>query len=181
MNTTQAICRMREVIRRQHKALSTEDSYVFWLRRYMTALRQMPAGLSSEKKLEQFLTDLACHRDVSASTQNQALNAILYFYREVLGHPLGVLSWGAGSRSSGFWPGRLRREGSRDELACPARGQTNIGGQRMTGPQRRPASLRAFPELGPVTRWPGEPPVSAVFTKYSAVESEGGIAPRAWG
>jgi len=71
MNTTQAICRMREVIRRQHKALSTEDSYVFWLRRYMTALPQMPEGLSSEKKLEQFLTDLARHRDVSASTQNE--------------------------------------------------------------------------------------------------------------
>jgi len=68
MNTTQAICRMREVIRRQHKALSTEDSYVFWLRRYMTALPQMPEGLSSEKKLEQFLTDLARHRDVSANT-----------------------------------------------------------------------------------------------------------------
>jgi len=65
---------MREVIRRQHKALSTEDSYVFWLRRYMTALREMPQDLSSEKKLEQFLTDLARYRDVSASTQNQALN-----------------------------------------------------------------------------------------------------------
>jgi len=50
---------MREVIRRQRKALSTEDCYLFWLRRYMTALPQMPPGLSSEKKLEQFLTDLA--------------------------------------------------------------------------------------------------------------------------
>jgi hypothetical protein len=75
MNTSQAICRMREVIRRQHKALSTEGSYIFWLRRYMTALREMPEGLSSEKKLEQFLTDLARRRNVSASTQNQALNA----------------------------------------------------------------------------------------------------------
>ena len=46
-------------------------------------------GLSSEKKLEQFLTDLALHRDISASTQNQALNAILFFYQEVLGQPLG--------------------------------------------------------------------------------------------
>jgi hypothetical protein len=89
MNTSQAICRMREVIRRQHKALATEDCYIFWLRRYMTALREMPEGLSSEKKLEQFLTDLARHRDVSASTQNQALNAILFFYREVLGQPIG--------------------------------------------------------------------------------------------
>ena len=62
---------------------------------------------------------------------------------------------GRGVAVSGFWTGRLRREGSRDELACPARGQTNFGGQRMTRPQRRPASLRAFPELGLVMRWPG--------------------------
>ena len=80
---------MREVIRRQHKALSTEDCYVFWLRRFMTALLEMPEGLSSEKKLEQFLTHLARDRDVSASTQNQALNAILFFYREVLGQTIG--------------------------------------------------------------------------------------------
>jgi hypothetical protein len=55
----------------------------------MTALREMPEGLSSEKKLEQFLADLARHREVSASTQNQALNAILFFYRAVLGQPIG--------------------------------------------------------------------------------------------
>jgi integron integrase len=89
MNTTQAICRVREVIRRQHKAFSTEECYTFWLRRYMRALLEMPEGLSSEKKLEQFLTDLARHRDVSASTQNQALNAILFFYREVLDQSIG--------------------------------------------------------------------------------------------
>ncbi len=77
MNADHAIDRMRQVIRRQHKALSTEDSYIQWLRRYMKALRQMPPGLSSEKKLETFLTDLACERDVSASTQNQAFNAIV--------------------------------------------------------------------------------------------------------
>ena len=76
---------------------------------------------------------------------------------------LGFVSWVAGPRCSGFWAGRLRRNGSRDELACPTRGQTNIGGQRMTGPQRRPASLRAFPKLGPMMRWPGKPPVSAVL------------------
>jgi integrase len=89
MNPSQAICLVREVIRRQHKALATEDCYTFWLRRYMTALLEMPEDLSSEKKLEQFLTDLARHRDVSASTQNQALNAILFFYREVLGQSIG--------------------------------------------------------------------------------------------
>ncbi len=88
MNTLQAICREREVLRRQHKALSTEDCYTFWLRRYMRALLDMPKGLSSEKKLETFLTDLARHRDISASTQNQAFNAIAFFYKDVLGNPL---------------------------------------------------------------------------------------------
>lgn len=55
----------------------------------MAALRRMPQGLSSEKKLEQFLSDLARQRDVAASTQNQALNAILFFYRAVLGQAIG--------------------------------------------------------------------------------------------
>jgi integrase len=89
MNNLHAICREREVLRRQHQALSTEDCYTFWLRRYMTDLREMPDGLSSEKKREQFLTDRARRRDISASTQNQALKAILFFYREVLGQPIG--------------------------------------------------------------------------------------------
>ena len=48
----------------------------------------MPKDLSSEKKIERFLSHLACHRDVAASTQNQALNAILFFYRQVLGQPI---------------------------------------------------------------------------------------------
>src|SRR5690349_8605416 len=88
MNPSQAIGRVREVIRRQHKALSTEECYIFWLRRYMKALIQMPEDLSSEKKVERFLTDLARYRDVAASSQNQALNAILFFYREVLGQSI---------------------------------------------------------------------------------------------
>lgn len=89
MNTTEAIERVRQVIRRQHKALATEETYVHWLRRYMGALRQMPPELPSEKKVERFLTDLACKLHVSASTQNQAFNAILFFYKQVLGQSLG--------------------------------------------------------------------------------------------
>lgn len=89
MNTTQAIEQLRQVLRRQHKALATEDCYTFWLRRYIQALGSMPENLSSEKKLEQFLTDLALRGNVAASTQNQAFNAVLFFYREVLGKPFG--------------------------------------------------------------------------------------------
>jgi integron integrase len=89
MTPTQAIERVRDVIRRQHKALSTEDSYVFWLRRYMRAVAQMPKGITSEKKVEQFLTELARKHDVSASSRNQAFNAILFLYRDVLEQQLG--------------------------------------------------------------------------------------------
>ena len=48
----------------------------------------MPPSLTSEQKLERFLTYLAVQRDVAASTQNQAFNAIVAFYKDVLGKPL---------------------------------------------------------------------------------------------
>jgi hypothetical protein len=76
MNTSRAICRMREVIWRQPKALSTEDGCIGWLRRHVRALREMPEGLSSEKKLEKFLTDLPVNGKVAASTQNQAFRVV---------------------------------------------------------------------------------------------------------
>ena len=89
MTSSQAIDQMRLVLRRQHKALSTEKSYLFWLRRYIEAVFLMPSLLSCEQKVERFLSDLARDRDVSASTQNQAFNAVLFFYRDVLGRTLG--------------------------------------------------------------------------------------------
>lgn len=70
MTTSEAIARLRQVLRRQHKALATEDSYVFWVRRYIFAVREMPKDSSSEKKLERFLTGLALRENVAASTQN---------------------------------------------------------------------------------------------------------------
>jgi integrase len=51
--------------------------------RYAEHLRSLPAGLPCERKIESFLTKLA-KQNVSASTQNQAFNALLFFYREVL-------------------------------------------------------------------------------------------------
>jgi integron integrase len=92
MNTEQAIQRVRQVLRRQHKALSTEEAYVFWLRRYISALRHMASDIPSEKKIEQFLTSLARERDLSASSQNQAFNAVLFFYKHVLGQSLGNIN-----------------------------------------------------------------------------------------
>jgi len=78
---------MTDVIRRKHFALSTEQCYCGWLRRYCDYLVKLPVHLSSEQKLERFLTALA-KDDVAASTQNQAFNAIIFFYKEALGSEL---------------------------------------------------------------------------------------------
>ena len=87
MNRDQAIERLRQVIRRKHFSLSTEDTYCAWLKRYMLFVRKCRSGLSSGQKVEAFLTALA-RDDVSASTQNQAFNALIFFYREAIGQPL---------------------------------------------------------------------------------------------
>ena len=84
MNTTYAVQKLADVVRRKHFSLSTEHSYCGWLKRYCDHLKTLPSHLPSEQKLERFLTALA-RNDVAASTQNQAFNAILFFYQEVLG------------------------------------------------------------------------------------------------
>lgn len=84
MNTKKAVARLAEVIRQKHLALVTEQSYCAWLRRYCDNLKGLPAHLSSEQKLERFLNALA-QNNVAASTQNQAFNAIIFFYKEALG------------------------------------------------------------------------------------------------
>jgi site-specific recombinase XerD len=80
MNIEKAVARLTEVIRRKHLALATERSYCAWLRRYCDNLKRLPSHLSSEQKLERFLNALA-QENVAASTQNQAFNAIVFFYK----------------------------------------------------------------------------------------------------
>jgi integrase-like protein len=77
MNTDQAVRRLTEVLRRKHLALATERSYCAWLRRYCDYLKTIPFHFPSQQKLERFLTALA-KKDVAASTQNQAFNAIIH-------------------------------------------------------------------------------------------------------
>ncbi len=88
MTKVEAIEKMRSVIRRKHLALSTEETYCGWLSRFVAYLRATHPTGTSESKLERFLSGLA-RRHVSASTQNQAFNAVLFFYNQVLNQPLG--------------------------------------------------------------------------------------------
>lgn len=75
---------VREVIRIKHYSIRTEQAYVQWIRRYILHHdRRHPQELGAPE-LSAFLSALAVQGKVSASTQNQALNAILFLYREVL-------------------------------------------------------------------------------------------------
>jgi integron integrase len=76
---------VRQSIRIKHYSIRTEQAYVQWIRRYVLFHgKRHPRDLGAEE-LTAFLSDLAVRGNVSASTQNQALNAILFLYREVLG------------------------------------------------------------------------------------------------
>jgi integron integrase len=83
---------MRGVLRTKHYSIRTEAAYLQWVRRYVAFYgHRHPAGLGAAE-LSAFLTHLAVGRDVAASTQNQALSALLFLYREVLGQELPWLN-----------------------------------------------------------------------------------------
>ena len=82
MQIDDAICLVRETCRRQQLSLSTEKYYTHWIRRYGVFLQDGQfRHASPEAKMEAFLTRLAVE-GVSASTQNQAFNALLFLYRQ---------------------------------------------------------------------------------------------------
>lgn len=74
---------MRRAIRVRHYSLRTEEAYLGWVRRFFAFTRRHPKELSADD-INRFLTDLAVRGRVAASTQRQALSAILFLYREVL-------------------------------------------------------------------------------------------------
>ena len=90
MNISQSLEKLTDALRLRHMALSTEEAYRFWLQSYMQWLHSRRSDGSSEQKVEAFLT-LQARRGVSASTQNQALNALAFFYKHVLEAPLGEI------------------------------------------------------------------------------------------
>lgn len=91
MTIPEAIEKMRDAVRVRHFSLATERTYCQWLQSYMKAIRKFPADWTSEQKVEQYLSAEA-RRGVAASTQNQALNALVFFYKHVLKTPLGDLA-----------------------------------------------------------------------------------------
>jgi integron integrase len=87
---------MQNAIRVKHYSLSTERTYMDWARRFFDYADSKKGGRLREtpgaEDIREFLTHLAVHKKVSASTQNQAFNALLFLFRDVLRIAIGDLS-----------------------------------------------------------------------------------------
>src|SRR5436309_6365063 len=83
---------VRQLMRLRHYSLRTEEAYVGWIRRYILFHGKRHPRELHEKHVSEFLTSLAIQGRVAAATQNQALNALLFLYKEVLHHELGFVA-----------------------------------------------------------------------------------------
>jgi len=80
--------RVHEAIRVRHYSRRTEEAYVHWIKRLIYFHGKRHPETMGEAEVTAFLNHLAVERHVAAATQNQALSAILFLYREVLGREL---------------------------------------------------------------------------------------------
>jgi len=82
---------VREVIRLKHYSIRTEESYVGWIRKFIVFHGKRHPAEMAEADVRAFLSHLATHDNVTASTQNQAFSALLFLYRQVLKQELGQI------------------------------------------------------------------------------------------
>ncbi len=79
-------------IRVRHYSRRTEDTYLHWIKRYIYYHNKRHPKDMRESEVSQFLTHLAVNGNVAASTQNVALNALVFMYRHVLEQPLNEIN-----------------------------------------------------------------------------------------
>jgi site-specific recombinase XerD len=75
---------VRDTIRRKHYSIRTEQAYLGWIKRFIWFHQKRHPMAMGKPEIDAFLTHLAVQGNVASSTQNQALNALLFLYKEVL-------------------------------------------------------------------------------------------------
>ena len=115
---------VRRTCRLRHFSPRTEEAYAGWIRRFIVFHQKRHPADMGPPDVERFLSSLATERLVAASTQNQALQSILFLYRDVLRQPLGLVSGIVRARTTRHLPVVLSRSEIRavlDKLAEPSR------------------------------------------------------------
>ncbi len=90
-NCPPCISKMQEELRLRHYSLEAEKAYLGWIRRFIRFQQSEELERFGENEIKRFLSDLAVAGKVAASTQNQALSALLFLYEKVFGRQLGYL------------------------------------------------------------------------------------------
>ncbi len=103
---------VRHAIRTKHFSLRTEQTYVSWIRQFILHHKKRHPMHMGQQEVGEFLTYLAVERNVASSTQNQALSAILFLYRDVLKQDIGWIDGIEWAKK----PKRLPTVFSRDEV-----------------------------------------------------------------
>lgn len=91
-NEPRLLDQIRDKIRLKHYSIRTERAYLDWNKRFILFHNKKHPKDMGKSEVEQFLTFLAVKKKIASSTQNQALSAILFMYKEVLGHELPWLN-----------------------------------------------------------------------------------------
>jgi integron integrase len=112
--------RVRFAVRARHYSLRTEEAYVGWIRRFILFHNKRHPLEMAEPEINAFVTSLAVDGPVSASTQTQALSALLFLYRHVLEKPLPDLDTVIRAKR----PGRLPTVLTRNEVRRILRGMS---------------------------------------------------------
>jgi integron integrase len=90
-NKPKLLTQLSQAIRTRHYSRSTETTYVYWIKKFIFFHNVRHPKDMAEPEINAFLTHLAVKEHVSSSTQNQALCAIIFLYKYVLGHKIGDL------------------------------------------------------------------------------------------
>jgi len=109
---------VRETLRRKHYSIRTEEAYVHWIRQYILFHNKRHPAEMGLPEIQAFLTHLAVDKNVAPSTQNQALAALLFLYREVLHIELEGPLESVRARKPKRLPVVLTREEVRRVIAC---------------------------------------------------------------
>ncbi len=83
MKEPKLLDQVRDMLRLRHYSIRTEESYIQWIKRYNYFHHKTHPRELGEADITAFLTDLATRKNVSASTQNQALSALLFLYQQL--------------------------------------------------------------------------------------------------
>ncbi len=113
---TRLLDRVRHLLRARHYSARTEKAYVGWIRRFILFHDKRHPSELAEPEITKFLTILATEGKVSASTQNQALSALLFLYKDVLGRDLRFLADIVRAKRPERLPVVLSREEARELL-----------------------------------------------------------------